>query len=149
MQVILQKDVRGIGRKGESRQVADGYGRNFLIPQGLAIAATERARRDMGIKEAVRLARASRQDAEARRLHSAIEGTTVAVRAKVSPTGTLYAAVGPAAVALALSESAGRPIPPQAIIMQPIKKLGTAEIQVALAPEKVARVFVQVIPQAL
>jgi large subunit ribosomal protein L9 len=143
MQIILRADVRGVGRRGERKEVADGHARNYLIPRGLAVAATVGAlahEAEAAARAATRVRRAAR-DAEA--LRRALEGRSVTLRAKAAPGGTLYAAVGPAQVAEAL-RAEGLAVIPEMVRMTPVKQAGSARATVTTAPGLEADVVVRI-----
>lgn len=141
--VILQRDVKGVGRKGEKKDVSDGHARNYLIPQGFAVAATEKALGETRRAEAVRAARERRAIKEARALQRKLDGATVTIRARVSEAGTLYAAVGPAQLAQEL-ERRGDAVIPEMVALTPVKRPGPAEADVVIRPGVIAKVFVRV-----
>ncbi len=152
MKVILRQDVKGIGRRGERKDVADGHARNYLIPRGLAVAATGQALQLDGERKAREVARSRRAEREVRALAAELDGKTVTVAAKVSAGGTLYAAVGPVQVAAALAHlcrgfgGQGTPVTAEMVSMPPAKKPGTAEAVITFKAGVSARVFVHVMP---
>lgn len=127
MKVILQRDVKGMGRAHEAVETKDGYALNYLIPQKLAISATPSA-----AKEAEgRLAKvASRKELETKLVTetiTALAGTTVTITKKANEKGHLYDAVGAKEIAEAAK------LPEEAITLpKPIKELGTFRVPVAL-----------------
>ncbi len=140
MKVMLLKDVYKLGRAGDIKKVADGYGRNFLIPQGLAVLATAGA-----IKQAEKV----RKQAEIRRaelnselkgLAEQIKGITLTFAAKAGETGKLYGSITTQDVATALSEQTRYEIKKQQIDMQPIRNLGEFTAHVRLTMDLVPEV---------
>ena len=85
MKVILQQDVRGQGKKGEMIEVSEGYGRNFLLPRKLAIAATPDAINTMNLKEKARKAEEARQKAEAEATAETVSYTHLDVYKRQTP----------------------------------------------------------------
>jgi large subunit ribosomal protein L9 len=144
MQVLLLKDVKGLGRKGEKRQVSDGHARNFLIPNGFVVAATAETLAEEERKEKAHEARERREKKEAVRLQSLLQGKTVIVRARVSDAGNLYAAVGALQVAEAL-KNMDAPVDAAMIRMQPIKHPGTTEALLVLHQSVSVKMYVQVV----
>jgi large subunit ribosomal protein L9 len=137
---MLLKDVYKLGRAGDIKKVADGYGRNFLIPQGLAVLATPGA-----IKQAERV----RKQAEIRRaelnselkgLAEQIQGVTLTFGAKAGETGKLYGSITTQDVATALSEQTRYEIKKHQIDMQPIRNLGEFTARVRLTMDLVPEV---------
>lgn len=131
MKVILEKDVKGIGKRGEQKEVAEGYARNFLLPGKLAVIATDKVVQKQKEKVAAETRKLSQLEREARSLAEKIRGKTFVIHASVSANGTLYAALGPAQVVLALKQK-GFEVPLTAVVMEPIKRLGTYEIYLSL-----------------
>jgi len=132
MKVLLLKDIYKLGRAGDVKRVADGYGRNFLIPQGLAALATpgmlKQAERigEKATKERVRL------NEELGSVADKIEGLELAFAAKAGETGKLYGSVTTAMIAEAIEEMIGTEIDRRQIDTQPIKTLGVHSIEVRL-----------------
>ena len=106
MKIILKKDVHGLGYKDEVLTVKDGYGRNYLLPQGLAVLATEKA------------------DAEAEA--KKFEGVSLTIKARVSEGRNIYGSVGPKEIAAALAEK-GLEIDSKLISIKGVKTLGDYE----------------------
>ena len=149
MKVILLQDVKGLGKKGALVDVAEGYGRNFLVPRGLATAASEVALRNLAQgKERERLkVERLRQDAEV--LARQLEGLTITVRARVGEAGRLFGSITSKDVADALKKSAGLDIDKRKIDMkEAIKTLGEHAVTVKLHPEVSARLTVSVVEDA-
>lgn len=133
MKVLLLKDVYKLGRAGEVKKVANGYGRNYLIPQGLAVLATPGA-----LKSAERI----RVEAEKRRavlnqelggIAEQLQGLVLTFAVKAGDTGKMYGSVTPQDVADAINEKIeGLDIKRQQIEMQPIRMLGKHSVHVRL-----------------
>ncbi|MDP3963379.1 MAG: 50S ribosomal protein L9 [bacterium] len=94
MKVILLKDVRALGRKGDVRNVADGYARNFLIPRGLVLLATAALAAEAEKLKAARVKIAELNLQQTQALIKRLADAKVAIRAKASEEGRLYAGVG-------------------------------------------------------
>ncbi|KQU35930.1 MULTISPECIES: 50S ribosomal protein L9 [Nocardiaceae] len=141
MKLILTADVDNLGAPGDTVEVKDGYGRNFLLPRGLAIAATRGAQKQVeGIRRAQE-ARAVRGLDHANELKQAIEGlTSVTLSVRTGGSGKLFGAVTAADVAAAV-KSAGGPVLDKRSIELPkshVKSTGTHRITVALHPDVTA-----------
>lgn len=107
MKVLLTKDVKGVGKAGEIKDVADGYGKNFLIGKGLALAATNEVLKKY---EADQRKKAANEAAEIERLNSIktrLAGITVVIAKKLGDTGHLFGAVTKDEIAHALMEQHG------------------------------------------
>ena len=139
MKVLLVKDVYKLGRAGDIKKVADGFGRNFLIPQGFAVLATEGAMKQVQkIKAQAEIRRAS-QNNELSGLADQIKAVTLTFAAKAGDTGKLYGSITTQDIATALSEQVRFEVKRQQVDIQPIRALGefTAHIRLTmdLVPE--------------
>lgn len=139
MKVMLLKDVYKLGRAGDIKKVADGYGRNFLIPQGLAVLATAGALKQAEkVRKQAEIRRAE-LNSELKGLAEQIKGITLTFAAKAGETGKLYGSITTQDVATALSEQTRYEIKKHQVDMQPIRNLGefTAHVRLTmdLVPE--------------
>jgi len=142
MKVMLVKDVYKLGRAGDIKKVADGYGRNFLISQGFAVVATPGA-----VKQAERIRkqaeiRRAAENSELKGLAEQIEGVTVMFSAKAGETGKLYGSITTQDVATAVTEQVRFEIKKQQVDMQPIRNLGEFTAQIRLTMDLVPEVKV-------
>lgn len=136
---MLIKDVYKLGRAGDVKKVADGYGRNFLLPQGLAVLATAGALKQAErIRKQAEISRAE-LNSELQGLADQVNGITVTFSAKAGETGKLYGSVTTQDVATAVTEQVRFEIKKHQVDMQPIRNLGefTANIRLTidLVPE--------------
>ena len=144
MKVILTQDVKGQGKKDDVIEVSDGYARNFLIKNKLAVEATLAMINSIKIKKAADEHRRAEEKAAALELAKKISGTTVAVKIKVGETGKLFGALNTQAVADALKE-AGYDIDRKKIVLPDvIKTVGVYEITVKPYAEVSAKIKVSV-----
>ena len=139
MKVMLIKDVYKLGHAGDIKKVADGYGRNFLLPQGLAVVATAGALKQVErIRKQAEIRRA-KENSELQGLADQINGVVVTFGAKAGDTGKLYGSITTQDVANAVSEETRFEVKKHQIDMQPIRNLGeyTANIRLTmdLVPE--------------
>ena len=137
MKILLIKDVFKLGRAGDVKKVADGYGRNFLIPQGLAILATPGA-----IKQADRIrAKAAERRAalnnELGGLAEQISGLRLLFPAKAGETEKLYGSITTQQIADAIAEETTFTVKRQQLEMQPIRTLGEHTVAVRLTMDLV------------
>ena len=145
MKVILQQDVKGKGRKGQTIEVSDGYARNFLLPRKLALEATPDNLNAYNIKEKARLAQIEREKDQARDTGRQLEGTTVRISAKSGGAGKLFGAVTSKEIADALSEQHGITVEKNKIVQsEPIKTFGSFPVKVRLGYEVSAAITVEV-----
>lgn len=124
MKVMLVKDVYKLGRAGDIKKVADGYGRNFLIPQGLAMLATAGAIKQVEKIRSQAEIRRAEQNSELKGLADQIKGIVVTFAAKAGDTGKLYGSITTQDVATAISEQTRFEVKKQQVDMQPIRNLG-------------------------
>ena len=94
MEVILKEDVINLGYKNDVVKVKDGYGRNYLIPQGKAVIATESAKKVLAENERQRAHKVAKIKAEAEAMAAKFEGVSLTIAAKVSENGTIFGGVG-------------------------------------------------------
>lgn len=136
MKVILQQDVKGQGKKGQMVEVSEGYGRNFLIPRKLAVAATADNVNVMRQAEEAQARRVALEQQAAREYAKQFEDITVHITAKSGTGGRLFGSVTSKEVATQLKKEHGIDIPKQKIVMkESIKSFGTFELKVKLYPE--------------
>lgn len=134
MKVMLVKDVYKLGRAGDIKKVADGYGRNFLIPQGLAVLATAGALNQVQKIKAQAEIRRSSQNDELKGLADLVKDVTLTFAAKAGDTGKLYGSITTQDIATALSEKVRFEVKRQQVDTQPIRTLGefTAHIRLTM-----------------
>jgi large subunit ribosomal protein L9 len=134
MQVIFLQDVARLANAGEVRRVADGYARNYLIPQGLAAIATpEMLKRAQKLKIAGDTRRA-RETQVIEELAQLLDNTSITVSARVTPNGRYYGAIGSARIAEALGAALGREIDRWLVEdLEPIREPGNYEVVLRLS----------------
>jgi large subunit ribosomal protein L9 len=139
MKVMLIKDVYKLGHAGDVKKVADGYGRNFLLPQGLAVVATAGALKQVEKIRKQAEIRRTKENTELQGLADQIKDVVLTFGAKAGDTGKLYGSVTTQEVATALSEETRFEVKKHQVDMQPIRNLGefTANIRLTmdLVPE--------------
>lgn len=143
MQVIFLQDVARLANAGEVRKVADGYARNYLIPQGLAAIATpEMLKRTQKLKTAGD-ARRARETQVIEELAQLLDNTSITVAARVTPNGRYYGAIGNARIAEALGAALGREIDRRLVEdMEPIREPGNYEVVLRLSGDIQATIIV-------
>jgi len=131
---MLIKDVYKLGRAGDVKKVADGYGRNFLIPQGLGVLATAGALKQIERIKGQAEVRRSSQNEELKGLAEQINGVALDFTVKAGETGKLYGSITTQDVATALTEKIRYEIKRQLVDMQPIREIGeyTAHIRLTM-----------------
>ena len=144
MKVVLLQDVKGQGKKNDIITVSDGYARNFLIKNKLAVEATNTMVNSLQISKAADEHRKAVEKAEAVALAKKLEGTTVVVKIKAGETGKLFGALNTQSVADALA-SQGYTVDRKKIVIDGvIKSVGTYTVVIKPYAEVSAKIKVQV-----
>jgi large subunit ribosomal protein L9 len=147
MKVLLIQDVEDLGQAGEVHDVAAGFGRNFLIPRGLATLATPGALKQADLHRRRAAEKRERIAEEMASLVDVVEQTTLSFQAKAGEKGRLYGSVTSAEIAEKLSEAVGQEIDRRKIVMDgTIKEVGTHQISLRLSADHVAEFDVVVEP---
>lgn len=144
MRVLLLKDVYKLGRAGDVKKVADGYGRNYLLPHGLAVLAIPGA-----LKQVERIRQAAteqriRQNQELGAIAERLNDLQLVFPVKAGETGKLYGSITPAMLAESIQQATGAEIDKRQIDCQPIKTLGVHKASVRLTIDLVPSVTVVV-----
>jgi large subunit ribosomal protein L9 len=146
MKVILLSDIKTLGKKGHIVEVAEGYGRNFLLPRNLATEASKGALAVLDSQAKAHAKREAQTLTEARDLAAKIEGAQLDVKAKAGGNGKLFGAVTNADVAEAISRSLEIDVDRHKIeIKTSIKALGAYPIEIKLHKNVVAKTTVNVV----
>ncbi|MBR2328781.1 MAG: 50S ribosomal protein L9 [Clostridia bacterium] len=136
MKVILQQDVKGQGKKGELKEVSDGYARNFLFPKKLAVEATADNINTMKLQEKAKQAQIAKEKAEAKENAEKLKECTVKISAKAGNNGKLFGAVTSKEISDALAAQFNIDIEKNKIVQaEPIKTYGSFEVKVKLGHE--------------
>lgn len=145
MKVILTEDVKGTGKKGDVVSVKDGHGRNFLIPRGLALAATEgNIRRFENVVKNIQNRR-GRELKAAGEIKERLEQTSLTIRKKVGAEGKLFGSVTQMDVVDEIKKVTGLEIDKKSVkIEEPIKMTGTYTIEIHLEQGINASVTIEV-----
>jgi len=145
MKVILLDDVGTLGRRGEVREVSDGYARNFLIPQKRALTATPGNLKNLAQIKSQQEAKASRIKAEAESLRARIEALVCEERRQASEDGKLFGSVTTQDLADFLARQNIQIEKRRILVEEPIKGLGEFVVSIRLHPEVTARLKVVVV----
>ena len=124
MQIILLTDIANLGHKDDIINVKPGYGRNYLIPQGYAILATESAKKTVAENTKQRAHKEAKLRAEAQELAAKLEALKLTIGAKTSSTGKIFGSVNSIMIAEAL-QAQGYEIDRKKIMLKDIKEVGT------------------------
>ncbi|MBX6352028.1 MAG: 50S ribosomal protein L9 [Thermoflavifilum sp.] len=144
MKVILLQDVKGQGKKGEIKEVSEGYARNFLFPRKLAVEATPAELERLKAQQQAQARRAAQELAAAKALAEQLSKARVVVKAHTGDAGRLFGAVTSKHIGDALA-ALGFDIDKRKIhLPEPIKSLGAHPIQVKLHPDVSVQIMVHV-----
>src|SRR5512135_118276 len=144
MKLILREDVENLGKGGDLVDVKPGYGRNFLLPRGLAVVANPKNVRELEHQKAVATAKAAKLKASAEAVAKRLAETPVVLKRKVGEQDKLYGSVTALDVAEALA-ARGLEIDRRSIdLSEPIKTLGDFEVGVKLHSEVIGKAKVKV-----
>jgi large subunit ribosomal protein L9 len=136
MEVILLKAVKGLGQAGDIKRVAEGYARNYLVPRGLALIATDVARKQLAVEAATEARREAQEKARAETQATNLQKIELVFRARVGEQGRLYGSITSGDIAEQLSQKLGQEIDKRKILLEePIKELGRSKVTVSLHPD--------------
>jgi large subunit ribosomal protein L9 len=142
MKVLLLKDVYKLGRAGDVKRVADGYGRNYLLPHGMAVLATSEAlKMAERIRDKANIQRAiinQEMDAVAKQ----ITGLTLTFPARASETGKLYGSITTQMIADAIKAKSGVEVARRQVDSQPLRMLGEYKVQIRLTVDLIPTIDV-------
>lgn len=147
MKIILTQEVTGLGGPGDVVEVKDGYGRNYLLPQGLAMSWTKGGEKQVATIKRARQVRDVRDLDQAREIKGQLEGLSVTLTTRAGSGGRLFGSVTAADVAGAVKRAGGPDIDRRRIELPGhIKTTGSHEVTVRVHPEVSAKVTLQVTP---
>jgi large subunit ribosomal protein L9 len=145
MRIVLRDDVENLGKKGDMVDVADGYARNYLVPRGLALKATDGNQKQADAMRRNREARERRDREAAVALAAQFEGRTITIKARAGGEGRLFGSVTSVDIADAVQKQTGAEIDRRKIdLAEPLKELGGVDVHVRLHPDVLATVHVEV-----
>ena len=144
MKVILQQDVKNLGKKGDLVNASDGYARNFLFPKGLAIEANSSAMNDFNNKEASKKFHKAEEIKAAQADAAKLDGKTFKLTAKAGANGKLFGSVTSKDVSNHIKDELGIDIDKRKIVMPDVKAFGTVQAEIKVYQGISAKVFVQV-----
>jgi large subunit ribosomal protein L9 len=149
MKLILTQEVTGLGTPGDVVEVKDGYGRNYLLPRGLATPWTKGGEKQVASIRRARESREIKSVEDARRVKSSLEAKTVTLRVRAGTNGRLFGSVTPADVADAVIAVGGPQLDRRKVeVRQAIKSTGEYTVSVRLHPEVEATVKLHVVSVA-
>jgi len=148
MKVIFLQDVPNVAKVGEIKEVADGYGRNFLIPQKLASLAKPGSTNTVEVQSRVKAKNQAEDQAKLVELANHLDGSEVTLKARVGAKERLYGSITTADIAAELQSSAGLVVDKKKIeLAEPIHHLGSYEVAIRLAKDIVPKMRVRVVEE--
>ena len=147
MEVILKEDVINLGYKNDVVKVKDGYGRNYLIPQGKAVIASESAKKVLAENLKQRAHKLAKIKADAEALAAKLAGVSLTIATKVSANGAIYGSVGAIQIAEELGKL-GFEIDRKIIAVSAAKEVGTYEATIKLHKEVAVKLSYTVVAEA-
>ena len=147
MELILKEDVINLGYKDDIVKVKDGYGRNYLIPTGKAVIASESAKKVLAENLKQRAHKLAKIKADAEALAAKLAGVSLTIATKVSATGVIYGSVGAIQIAEELGKL-GLEIDRKIIVVAAVKEVGSYEATVKLHKEVTVKVPFTVVAEA-
>ena len=146
--MIFQQDVKGQGKKGELKTVSDGYARNYLLPRGLAMEATNDNLNAYKLKEKAKAAQIAKEKAAAQEAAEKLSAVQVKISAKSGGSGKLFGAVTSKEISDALKEQFDLNIDSKKIVQaEPIKSYGAYEVKAKLGHEISGTIHVLVVEE--
>jgi large subunit ribosomal protein L9 len=146
MKLILTQEVTGLGGPGDVVEVAAGYGRNYLVPRGLAMRWTRGAEKQVDLIKRGRSAREIRGLDDAKETAAQLAGLKVRLATRAGASGRLFGSVGPGDIADAVRAAGGPQLDKRRIeISNPIKTIGSHQVRVRLHPEVTATVDIEIV----
>jgi large subunit ribosomal protein L9 len=146
MKLILTQEVTGLGAPGDVVEVKDGYGRNYLVPRGLAIRWTKGGQSTIDAIKKARESRAVRDADQAAQVKQQLEASTFDVRVRAGEGGRLFGAVTPGDIAEAIAAGGARVDKRTIMVGNPIKSLGAHTVKVKVHDDVEATVSLNVVP---
>ena len=146
MKIILKEDIANLGYKDDVVEVKNGYGRNYLIPTGKAVIATESALKVLAENQRQRAHKLARIKAEAEAAAAALQDVKLTIGAKTSATGTIFGSVNSLQIAEAL-EKLGHNVDRKLIDIEPVKEVGEYTATIRLHKEVTAQVAFEVVAE--
>ncbi|MBI3522226.1 MAG: 50S ribosomal protein L9 [Chloroflexi bacterium] len=147
MRVVLKQEVRGLGRPGDIKDVADGYAQNFLLPRGLATPASSGALREVAQQKAKVRAKQDRAHGDAEELAKRLEATTLLFTLKSGKDGKTFGSVTNRDIAEALKRDTGIDLDRTKIhLEEPLRSLGVHKVEARLLSDVRAHLTVAVEP---
>jgi large subunit ribosomal protein L9 len=148
MQVIFLEDVPNIGKAGQIKEVADGYGRNYLIPNKLAAPARPQDIKDVEAQIKARARQAAKTEAEMKALAAMLEGKGITLKARAGQQDRLYGSITTADISAGLESGLSTVVDKRKIeLAEPIRQLGTYDVLIRLGKDIITTIKVTVVAE--
>jgi len=147
MKVIFLQDVKGQGKKGDVKEMSEGYVRNFLLPKGLVKPASDGNIKTLENQNAAEQKRKDKEREDAKALAAKLEAMTVVVKTKAGEGGRLFGSITSKQIAESLEKMGYRVDKRKIELDEPIRSLGMTHVPVKLHPEVKARLNVQTVEE--
>ncbi|OJF97175.1 50S ribosomal protein L9 [Alkalibacterium sp. 20] len=145
MEVILLKDIKGTGKKGETKNVSDGYARNFLIKKGLAKEATSSAKKELNMKNIAQEREENEIFEAATKEKEMLEENTIEIKEKAAEDGRLFGSVTTKQIAKAIEKQLGIKVDKRKINQSiPMRTVGSQKMDIKLHKDVTAEITVSV-----
>jgi large subunit ribosomal protein L9 len=147
MKLILTQEVSGLGEPGDVVEVRDGYGRNYLVPRGLAMRWTRGGEKQVADIRRAREVREVRDLGDAREISTRLASLPVQLETRAGQNGRLFGSVTPADIVAAVQRAGGPQLDRRRIeLVDPIKTVGSHQVRVRLHPDVTATLSVDIVP---
>lgn len=148
MKVVFMEDVPNVGKAGQIKEVADGYGKNFLIPRKLAVPARPNDIKAVESQIKARARLAAKTEAEMKALAGELEGKEITLKAKVGQQERLYGSITSADISAGLESSLHAIVDKRKIeLVEPIRQTGTYEVTIKLGKDIATKIKVSVVAE--
>ncbi|TWI59630.1 50S ribosomal protein L9 [Halalkalibacter nanhaiisediminis] len=147
MKVIFLEDVKGKGKKGEAKNVSEGYARNYLLPNKLAVEATKGNMKDLEAKKKSEEKKKEEELEQAKAYKEELEALNVEIKAKSGEGGRLFGAISTKQIAETLAKMKKKVDKRKIMLDEPIRTMGYTNVPIKIHPEVVATVKVHVVEE--
>ncbi|TSB47520.1 50S ribosomal protein L9 [Alkalicoccobacillus porphyridii] len=147
MEVIFLEEVKGKGKKGERKNVSEGYARNYLLPNKLAVAATQGNVKDLEAKQKSQDKKQEEELEQAKAYKAELEALTVEIKAKAGEGGRLFGAISTKQIAETLKKMKKKVDKRKIGLNEPIRALGYTNVPIKIHPDVTATVKVHVVEE--
>jgi large subunit ribosomal protein L9 len=147
MKVIFLKDVKGQGKRGEVKEVSEGYARNFLLPQGLVKAASDGNIKTLEVQQTSEQKKKDKEKEEAQALANRLNELTVVIKTKAGEGGRLFGAITSKQIGEALAAQGIKIDKRKIELDEPIRSLGVTQVAIKIHPEVKAKLNVQAVEE--